>query len=310
MSEAVARDRQTLILADGRRVGFAEYGDPQGLPVLALHGAPASRLMYAAADQSARQRHLRIIAPDRPGYGLTPPDTSASLASRTSWLNAVADALNLERFAILAISGGGPYAVALAARLKERICALALVSPMGPVADYIASPEGKEHPIKFLQDRFFLHLPFRTWLTHPVGDLSAWAFRKGPDMIAGFAPKLAATPDAKILSKPDINRYLRDMTLEAFWQGGSGGTSDLEIYARPWGVRYEDVTAPAVIWQGTADAIVPPAASEWLAGRLPRCAFHSLDGAGHFWIFEHVDGVLSELCNLMASGDTGAGPVP
>lgn len=304
MNEAETRDRQTLSLADGRRVGLAEYGDPEGQPVLALHGAPASRLMFAATEEPARRHGLRIIAPDRPGYGLTPPDEAPTLASRADWLAAVTGALDLDRFAVLAISGGCPYAVALAAKLGARVSALALVSPMGPVADYIESPDGQDHPIKFLQDRFFLHLPFRTWLTHPLGDLGAWAFRKGPDMLSGLVPKLASTADAKILARPEVTHYVRDMTLEAFRQGGCGGTSDLEIYARPWSVRYEDILAPAVMWQGTADAIVPPEAAEWLANRLPRCAFHRLEGAGHFWVFDHVDEVLSAVRDLMSA----AGP--
>lgn len=294
------RDRQVLALSDGRTAGFAEYGDGNGRPVLALHGAPACRLMFAVADAAARTHGLRILAPDRPGYGLTPPDRSPTLSARTDWLVAVVDALGLRRFGVLGVSGGCPYAVSLAARLQDRIAALALVSPMGPVADYAASPDAERTPLAFLQDRFFLHLPHRTWLMHPVGDLLASAFRHAPDLSGRLVGKLAAAPDARILAQPDVMRMMREMTLEALRQGSGGGISDMEIYARPWGVSFADVTAPAVLWQGTADPIVPPQAAVWLARRLPRCTMHLLQDAGHFWVFEHVDSVLEALGSLMA----------
>jgi pimeloyl-ACP methyl ester carboxylesterase len=306
----VPRDCERLDLPGERTVSYAIYGDPDGRPVVALHGAPACRLMFAAADEAARAKGLRILAPDRPGYGLTRADRKPTLASRTDWLVAVVDALGLERFALLAVSGGSPYAVALAERLGERVSALALVSPMGPIADYSESAEAALEPVSFFQDRFFMHMPYRTWLTHPLGDVGAWMFRHGPDMFAGLLPKLAPDADARILAKPEVARVMRDMTLEAFRQGGGGGTADLEIYGRPWGVRFQDVTAPAVMWQGTADTIVPPQVATWLASQLPRCTFHRLDEAGHFWVFEHVGEVVAGLSDLMSHAGAASKRVP
>ena len=294
------RDSQVLALPDGGTAGVAEYGAPDGRPVVALHGAPASRLMFAAADAAANAHGLRIVAPDRPGYGLTPSNVGASLAERTLWLKSVVDALNLDGFALLGISGGGPFAVALAEFLQDRVTALALVSPMGPVADYAQSAEGKREPVSFLHDRFFMHMPYQTWLTHPLGDLSAWMFRHGPEMFTGLLPKLANSVDARILSRPDVAQTMRTMTLEAFRQGGSGGTADLEIFGRPWGVNFANVQVPSVIWQGTDDHVVPPQAARWLAGQLPNCTLHSLEGAGHFWVFENVETIISTLDALMS----------
>lgn len=294
------RDSQVLALADGGTVGYAEYGALEGRPVVALHGAPASRLMFAAADAAAKAQGLRILAPDRPGYGLTPSNVGASLAERTLWLTTVVDALALDRFALLGISGGSPFAVALAESLKDRVTALALVSPMGPVADYAESPEGKLEPVSFMHDRFFMRMPYQSWLTHPLGDLSAWMFRHGPEMFTSLLPKIATSTDARILSKPDVAQTMRTMTLEAFRQGGSGGTADLEIFGRPWGVNFSRVTTPAVVWQGTDDHVVPPQAARWLARQLPNCTLHSLEGAGHFWVFEHVDDIMQSLDALMS----------
>jgi pimeloyl-ACP methyl ester carboxylesterase len=289
-----------LTLEGGATVSYAEYGAPDGRPVLALHGAPACRLMFSVADAEAKSRGLRFIAPDRPGYGLTPPDDRVSLSGRTEWLKAVVDALRLDRFAVLAVSGGSPYAVSLAALCPERIAALALVSPMGPVADYAESADSKLEPLSFMHDRFFMHMPYRTWVTHPLSDVGAWMYRHGPDFFNGLLPKLAVTPDSGILSQRHVSEVMRTMTLEAFRQGGGGGMADLEIFGRPWNVKFADVNTPALVWQGTEDHVVPPQAARWLARQLPRCELHSLDGAGHFWVFEHVGEVVDSLDRLMS----------
>ena len=102
------RSSQVLRLADGRQIGFAEYGDPEGQPVLAIHGTPGSRLMFALTDATARQRRLRIVAPERPGYGLSDFQLQRSLAEAASDLEQCADALGLHRFALSGVSGGGP----------------------------------------------------------------------------------------------------------------------------------------------------------------------------------------------------------
>src|SRR6516162_4610928 len=98
-----------LVLPDGRRVGCAEYGDPSGLPVPALHGTPGSRLMFALAHKAARERGLRLIAPERPGYGLSDYRQADSLAQIARDFSVVANAYGLGRFAVMGVSGGAPY---------------------------------------------------------------------------------------------------------------------------------------------------------------------------------------------------------
>jgi pimeloyl-ACP methyl ester carboxylesterase len=246
---------------------------------------------------------LRFIAPDRPGYGLTPPDTNPSLATRALWLERVANAAGLERFAILGISGGAPYAVALAGRIGSRALALALVSPMGPVADLVASgPEGKAQ-VPFLQRRFFLHLP-RRWVFPPLARLLARAFAASPSGFSGLAPRLAGDPDAAILRKSHVREAMLAMTREAVRTGAEGGIADLGIYAAPWGVDFAAISAPARVWQGTADRIVPVAAAMRLAARIPGCTLERIEGAGHFWVFERMD----EICRALKRMAVAAPP--
>ena len=112
--QPAATDRTSRVqrLADGRRIGYAEFGDPRGATVLALHGTPGSRLMFALTDRAARARGLRIVAPERPGYGLSDFRRTTSLAQTAEDMTAFADALGLDRLAMIGVSGGGPFAVA------------------------------------------------------------------------------------------------------------------------------------------------------------------------------------------------------
>lgn len=298
---------QSVHLHGGRRVSYAVYGAPGGRPVLALHGAPACRLMFAFADEHAGRLGLELIAPDRPGYADTTPDRKPTLAQRAQWLADFADAMKLDEFALLGVSGGAPYAVAVAAALGSRVAGLALVSPMGPAADYAASPEGRTHPIPFIQRRFFLHLGQRHWLTRPGAAVLAGFARRSARGLMARTALLAGSADAGILRKPEVRAGLAQMTAEAFRNGGGGGANDLFVYGQPWGIDYAAITAPCILWQGTKDTIVPLAAARYLAARLPRCRYIELDGAGHFWVIEHIEDVLEAMTDFWPAQAPGRG---
>lgn len=297
-----------LVLPDGRRFGLAKYGACDGLPVLALHGAPASRLMFDVTDEAAKRLGLRLYCPDRPGYGLTPPDDEPSLDSRVGDLEKIVDALSLRRFMVLGVSGGGPYAVALAARLGSRVSGLGLVSPLGPVAHFqAAQAAGRIADDHEQMSRghhiFFLDLPkHRSVLAFQAG-LSARVFRAAPHLFARlFAWSLSAA-DSKVLQQAHVQESIISMTLEALRQGVDGGLSDLEVFSKPWPVSFEAITAPSILWQGTADWIVPAAVSVWLSGLIPNCRLERLEDCGHFWVYDHIEEVLAALAGISAGRD-------
>ena len=117
-----------------RNIGYSEYGDPLGLPVLYCHGTPGSSVECELAEQSARRHGLRLIAPDRPGYGATDAAYAMGHAAWAQVVMQLLQRLGIERYAVLGISGGGPNALALAAADAERVVALTLVCPLGPTA--------------------------------------------------------------------------------------------------------------------------------------------------------------------------------
>lgn len=298
---------EILRLPSGQEIGYAVYGDPDGYPVLAFHGTPASRLMYRKGDHAARKLGLKLIAPDRPGYGLSPRDVTPTLASRTDQHEAIVDALGLADFAVIGISGGAPYATALASRLGSRVHALALVSPMGPVADYVAAGNAK---LPVLQRRFFLKLSQRTWLVRPGAALAVAAFRAAPRAFASAFKSSLGSADARVLAEKSVIDSLIDMTEEAVRSGAGGAVADFEIFGQPWTVAYSEISAPATVWAGTADRVVPIPVCRYLADCIPQARLVVLPGAAHFWILEHAHEVLTEVRAMLdAAKPQGAPPV-
>lgn len=290
-----------ITLRSGRRLGVVSYGDPAGVPVLALHGAPASRLMFDVADAPARACGVHLIAFDRPGYGMSPLDYGATLKSRTDVFADLPDALGLDHFTLLGVSGGGPYAVALAAQLGARVTGLALVSPLGPVAD--VSDRELPVPVRLsLSHRtFFLDLPRHTWVLRANAEIAMRSFRAAPKFFASTFAHLLPDVDREILGHPDVVRSMIDMTLEATRHGIQGGIADLEIFSEPWRVDYAKISAPARLWQGTADTVVPAQVAFRLGEMIPGCEVTRLDGAGHFWIYEAIPDVLESVVALGAA---------
>lgn len=291
-------ESRVVTLGNGRRIGVAEFGAPDGIAVLAFHGAPASRLMFDVAHLAAREQGIRLIAFDRPGYGLSPLDYGATLKSRTETFAALADALGLDRFAVLGISGGGPYAVALAAQLGRRVTALALVSPLGPVADVASRSSDNRVELSVAQRAFFLDLPRHPWVLRINAQIASRSFHAAPKLVANTFIHLMPKADQVVLARPEVAKSLIAMTLEAIRHGIGGGIADLEIYGEEWHVDFNAITAKARLWQGDADTIVPVAVSERLGQLIPGCEVSCVAGGGHFWIYDSVAELLGAVRSL------------
>jgi pimeloyl-ACP methyl ester carboxylesterase len=290
-----AEDRQ-IILPDGRKLSYSEYGAPRGLPVFGFHGTPGSRFMFRLVHEPARRLGIRVIAPERPGFGLSTYQRNRTLSEWAADVAMLAGQLGLRHFGVAGISGGGPYAAACAALLPGRVTAAALISPMGPVR----SPKGSK-PIGTSRYMTFRLLPRITPAMKGVFSIGRLLFLNAPDSMYGFILKRACAADRRILHRPEIRRNLLDGVSEGLRPGIRGVMQEMRIFCEPWNLPFGAINAPVMLWQGSLDRNVPVPASLHLAGLIPGCELNYIEGAGHYWIFEHIEEVLRAIMHKMSS---------
>ncbi len=276
-----------LRLPDGRALGFRVWGDPNGKPLLFLHGTPGSRLEFAIGHDSGRELGLALVVPDRWGYGLSDVPERASLPAFAADMSALMDHVGHRRFAVGGISGGGPYAAAVAACLRERVGAVALVSPVGPIADAgCASSLSPFH-------RFcFTVLPDLPRLTGGIFGAFRWSLTHSPALAARLATMRGGRPDRDVIFRPDICARLLTSFREGLRPGLRGPAIDLALFSRPWGIELAHIAASARVWIGTADKAVPLVAARALAQRIPGCSYAELEGEGHLWVAANYTHIL------------------
>ncbi|HRD76894.1 MAG TPA: alpha/beta hydrolase [Hyphomicrobiaceae bacterium] len=285
-------------MADGRRFGWRGWG-PDGAPVItALHGTPGSSLKFSVLGTLAAERGYRLIALDRWGYGRTSRHPMPSLSAFAADVAEVADRLRVRRFSIAGVSGGGPYAAAVAAVLGDRIEAAALISPVGPIAGSPATAGlSPFHKLCFRvlpRTPGVLFLAFRGF--RRATQLSPWLARR-------LATGRAAAIDIRTISQPEVGDRLIATFREGLRPGVAGPLTDMSLFSRDWGVRLDAVTAPAVVFIGSDDRNVPIPAAERLARNIRGASLVTLPGEGHLWLATNAPAVLDWIDATRRSGD-------
>ena len=263
-------------LADGTEVGYAEAGDLDGYPVLHLHGTPGSRLEVGlpAARRAAGDLGVRLIAPDRPGVGLS-PFRRFSIRDYPQLVRGFAAALGLERFAVTGVSSGGKYACACAWALPDLVTRAVLASSTCsfdlPGAKATWSTE----------DRLVYTVAGRApWLLRLMYAKVVHDVRSDPAAIFALMKGLGPA-DQEILARADFRQAFGLNAAEGFRQGSRGPAHDYTLEARPWAVPLGQIRVPIEIWHGEDDRLVSPQQSRILAAALPGATTHVVPGQGH-----------------------------
>jgi len=286
----LASASRCLRLPDGRQLGYVDYGDPAGHPVMLCHGLPGTRLQGHPDRSVVASLGIRMIGIDRPGYGLSDYQQGRTLLDWPDDIQAIADSLALERFAVLGISGGGPYAAACAWKIPERMTTVVLVSAMGPADD----PEAIQNMP--LLNRFLLaSAKYGEWpLRLPAAALVAIA-QSWPDQYLSFMNSHLPAPDQAIYYRAEMRAFVKEDVAEAFRQGTRGAVRDIILLARQWGFRLQDISVPVQLWHGEQDTTVPVQIGHTLAAALPHCQSHFVANAGHFLIIQCWRDILTHL---------------
>jgi pimeloyl-ACP methyl ester carboxylesterase len=266
----------TLELDDGRALGYAEYGRPDGAPIVYLHGMPGSRLDPVLLDEEYRQLGARVVALERPGYGLSTARRSWGLLDWPADVAAAADRLEIERFAVIGYSSGGKYAAACAHALPDRLTGAAIVSGVGPPA----IPRFREGLGR--TDRLSMTLARRA---RPLA-LAYWRIarrmaERRPESFLGEFEKELSKPDKAVFVEPEVRKFVLATSREALRTGAAGVVHDSAIQARTWGFGLEEIRIPVHLWHGDRDEIVPLHHATYAAETIPDATLTVFEGVGH-----------------------------
>lgn len=249
-----------ISLRDGRKMAYAEYGQPDGVPIVWLHGTPGAHLVASGVTDRARKYGVRLLAPVRPGFGLSDPKPGHSIVKWSDDLLELMDQLSLLKFGVLGASGGVPYALACAVQIPERLTTVSLASAIAPptTEDMQTAPSRAE--IEAERSAFVAQT-----IRDPEGLADGMIADMDPEEVAGI---------------PDIREWLVASAREMFKQGGAGLYDEiLMIRSQPWGFDLADVTMKVYLWHGTEDRLEETA--HVLAEQLPQCVPTYFPGYGH-----------------------------
>jgi pimeloyl-ACP methyl ester carboxylesterase len=277
---------RTIRLRDGRLLGYAEGGQSGGAPVLFFHGWPGSRVEGHLGDEAAKATGVRLIAIDRPGMGLSDFQPRRTLIDWPADVVELASALGLDRFAVLGISGGSPYAAACAWKLSDRLTGTGIVSGLAPLdVPGVIAGMGRLNRMTF-QLAGHIGLLRRILMAATARSV---ARRPGHVLERGVATAV----DKEYLGRPEVRKLLGESLSEAFRKGSRGPAWEMGLYARPWGFRLEEIRTPVRLWHGDEDANAPIAMGRYLAKSIPDCQASFFPGEGHLHFIDRLPEILS-----------------
>jgi len=274
---------RTLETPDGRTLAYATWGDPDGFPILSLHGTPGCRFNRWPNEEVYERLGVHVVTHDRAGYGRSDRHPGRSVADEAADVAALADELGLDRFGVTGGSGGGPHVLACAALLPKRVVravCIVGVAPFGPpgltedewfagmdeenVREERKALEGEEALTPYLEDQQ----------------------RQSEKRVAVDPSSLLddfdlSESDRAQLARPEVRQVITESTAEQAANGVGGWVDDDLAFLKPWGFDVGAVSVPVLIRYGLTDVLVPPAHGEWLAANVPGCIVEVETSAGH-----------------------------
>ena len=282
---------QTIKLRDGRRLAYAEYGDPAGKPVMYFHGWPVSHLGAQKYGPLAKKLGIRIIAPDRPGFGLSDYQKDRTLLDWPDDVVALADFLKIKKFVAMGVSGGGPYAAACGYKIPDRITKLGIVVGLGPLVNK-HSLDGMMWMSKVGWANYGKHASVRRFAALLQFLNARYGFGLGLHRFL-----FGAKADRKVYQDASIRKNMRDNFREAFWQGYLGPELDLKLYTTDWGFHVRDIKAKTFLWYGQEDRNVSINMANYYAKRIRGSKLTVYPGEGHFLSLLHMGEILRTLAS-------------
>jgi pimeloyl-ACP methyl ester carboxylesterase len=286
-------DTRVMELPDGRELAWLETGKPRGFPVFAFHGTPGSRRQVAFDEKAIAAAGVRMIAPDRPGYGHSSYHSGRRFADWASDVVALADHLKIDSFSVVGVSGGGPHALACARLLPGRVNAAGIVSGVGPMGDpaFDVGSVGFNRGITLLARQSPVVLRPMFWFQE-------FSVRRWPEAARRAAARRFPPADAAVLERADVRAALFDDARRSSATAARAATQDFVLFALDWGFRLQDITVPVHFWHGDADRNVVIGHARFMADRIPGAVLHECPGEGHLLYVNHLEEVMRTVSSL------------
>jgi pimeloyl-ACP methyl ester carboxylesterase len=269
---------EIITLPDARRMAVYHFGDPQGAPLFFFHGWPSEGSTGVLLDSAARKLHLHVMAPDRPGIGRSDPKPGRTIADWPADVRAIAAHFGLRKFAVLGISGGGPYALATARAMPGSITSTIVVSGVPPLED--------PRDVETLPGAYRRLLKGQS--SHP--ESMRTQFRVARPLLAHVVPNAFLHLGTLNLPAPDRAAISDSRTASAVfggmrrsWASSSDGVyEDAVLYGKPWDFSVSQIRTPVEFWHGAMDKHFPAELARKLAARIPGAHIHIVPGEGHY----------------------------
>jgi pimeloyl-ACP methyl ester carboxylesterase len=273
---------ETVVVDDGRRLAYEEYGRVDGDPVVCCHGIPGSRLLWSLFDEPAQHHDARLIAPDRPGFGESEFQPGRGLLDWAGDVRTLCKMLDLDTVSVVGFSGGGPHAAACAHEL-DRVERAVLVSSPGP-------PDTREYATASNR-RLTTATQSVPGFSRGVFGLAGWLARNWPSRFRETIEGGASDPDCALFESPDGSVVVADAA-EAFARGGKGPAHEFPMLGEPWEFDPADCAGKLSLWHGREDQQVPLRVAQTMVSRLPGTDVTVVGAAHYSTLVEHFEEIL------------------
>lgn len=280
MADSIARPKLegNIAVGENRRIGFAEFGAPHGRPIFWLHGTPgARRQIPPEARVFAERENIRLIGIDRPVIGSSTPHRYGCVLDFADDLHTIADTLGVGKIAVVGLSGGGPYALACAAGMPDRVVSVGVLGGVAPAS----GPDAVSGGLMGLGSRVAPLLEVAGPQISGIATALIWFARPVASTALDLYASVSPEADRHLLHRPEFKAMFLDDLLNGSRKQLAAPFADVVLFARDWGFRLEDVKSPVHWWHGDHDHIVPFAHGEQVVAQLPNAKLYRLPGESH-----------------------------
>jgi len=288
---------KTISLVDGRKLEYTEFGDPEGRPLIYFHGILHSREAFHPYSTYAEDHGIRIIAPERPGFGRSSPQATVSHSSYSKDIEQLANHLKLEKFHIYGDGDAGPVALACANLLSHRVCRAAVTGCMPePQFEYMEDMlpfDRKLHNMAKITPKAVLY-PFSKIVLSALKKNNNYFDLMASDFYKTDKDILFSDEHRKIFKHTMENLKISPFNTDGFIR---------DYYGRltPWDFHVEKTETEVHVWHGKHDCFSTIKSAIAISEALPNCKTHFIESHGHYLFISHIDEILESLFNKQSA---------